>query len=63
MSLEIKIINPLDDDQWDNLIIENNQYSFFHSHAWIKVLREGSGVRPLKYCFIADWNCVAEILW
>jgi len=50
MSLEIKIINPLDDDQWDNLIIESNQYSFFHSHAWIKVLRESYGYTP--YFFI-----------
>ncbi len=48
MSLDIELINPLDDDQWDNLIIETNQYSFFHSHAWIKVLRESYGYTP---CF------------
>ena len=50
MSLEIEIKNPLDDDQWDNLIIETNQYSFFHSHSWIKVLRESYGYTP--YFFI-----------
>ena len=50
MSYEIEIINPLDDDQWDKLIIESNQYSFFHSHAWIKVLRESYGYTP--YFFI-----------
>jgi hypothetical protein len=51
MSLEIKIINPLDYDQWDNLIIESNQYSFFHSYSWIKVLWESYGYKP--YFFIS----------
>ena len=46
MSLKIEIINPLDYDQWDNLIIESNQYSFFHSYEWIKVLRESYGYKP-----------------
>jgi len=50
MSLEIEIINPLDYDQWDKLIIESNQYSFFHSYSWIKVLRESYGYKP--YFFI-----------
>jgi hypothetical protein len=50
MSFEIKIINPLDYDQWDNLLIETNQYSFFHSYAWIKVLWESYGYKP--YFFI-----------
>ncbi len=46
MSLEIENINPLDYDQWDKLIIESNQYSFFHSYEWIKVLRESYGYKP-----------------
>lgn len=50
MPLEIEIINPLDDDQWDKLIIETNQYSFFHSYEWIKVLRESYGYTP--YFFV-----------
>ena len=50
MSYEIENINPLNYDQWDNLIIESNQYSFFYSHAWIKVLRESYGYKP--YFFI-----------
>ena len=50
MPFEIEIINPLDDDQWDDLIIESNQYSFFHSYEWIKVLRESYGYTP--YFFI-----------
>ena len=46
MSLEIENINPLDYDQWDNLILESNLYSFFHSYAWIKVLWESYGYKP-----------------
>jgi hypothetical protein len=46
MSLEIKIINPLDYDQWDNLVIESNQHSIFHSYAWIKVLWETYKYKP-----------------
>ena len=46
MPLEIEIINPLDYDQWDKLITESNQYSFFHSCSWIKVLRESYGYKP-----------------
>jgi len=46
MSLEIENINPLDYDQWDKLILESNQYSFFHSYAWIKVLWESYGYEP-----------------
>ncbi|MBW1748863.1 MAG: peptidoglycan bridge formation glycyltransferase FemA/FemB family protein, partial [Deltaproteobacteria bacterium] len=46
MSLEIEIINPLAYEQWDNLILESNPYSFFHSDAWIKVLWESYGYKP-----------------
>jgi len=48
MTLDIETINPLDHPQWDNLILESNLYSFFHSYAWIKVLRESYGYKP---CF------------
>ena len=46
MSLEIENINPLAHAQWDKLILESNLYSFFHSHAWIKVLWESYGYKP-----------------
>jgi hypothetical protein len=46
MSLDIENINPLDYERWDDLILESNLYSFFHSYAWIKVLRESYGYKP-----------------
>jgi len=46
MPLEIENINPLTHEQWDNLILESNRYSFFHSYAWIKVLWENYGYKP-----------------
>ena len=46
MSLDIENINPLAHEQWDKLILESNQYSFFHSYAWIKVLWESYGYKP-----------------
>ena len=50
MTLDIENINPLAQAQWDNLVLESNLYSFFHSSAWIKVLWESYGYKP--YFFI-----------
>ena len=46
MPLDIENINPLAYEQWDNLILESDLYSFFHSYAWIKVLWESYGYKP-----------------
>ena len=51
---DIKVINPLDQEQWDRSILATDRYSVFHSHALIKVLRESFGYKP--YFFVRGAN-------
>jgi cytidylate kinase len=56
MTLEIENINPLAHAQWDNLILESNLCSFFHSYSWIKVLWEQDiGVRSSFLTEREEW--------
>jgi hypothetical protein len=49
MALKLEIINPLQFDNWDNLVLSNNNYSFFHSSAWARVLLESYHYMPLYF--------------
>ena len=40
MNHNIKIIDPLEINNWDELILDFKDYSFFHSAAWSKVISE-----------------------
>ena len=33
--MDIQIINPVEYEDWDNLILSHPDYSFFHSSAWL----------------------------
>ena len=61
MTLDIENINPLDYAQWDKLILESNLYSFFHSNAWIKVLRESYGYKPLFFILKSKSEGVGDV--
>lgn len=41
-----EFINPLNFPGWDDLVLTANDYSFFHSSAWTRVLCESYGYRP-----------------
>jgi hypothetical protein len=49
MSLELKIINPLLYEKWDEIILTKGMYSFFHSSAWAKVLFESYKYQPIYF--------------
>lgn len=49
MSEEIRIVNPLDNPHWDDLILSNPASSFFHSASWARVLVESYGYKPLYF--------------
>jgi len=57
----MKILNPLEFDDWDNWILETETYSFFHSSGWTRVLYESYGYKPLYFLF-ADKNCPKILL-
>jgi hypothetical protein len=45
--MEIKIVNPLSDPDWDRLVLSHPDYNFFHCAAWAKVLAKTYGHTPL----------------
>jgi len=52
MKLELEILNPLNFTDWDKLVLSTQDYSFFHSSAWAKVLYESYGYKPLYFTLI-----------
>jgi hypothetical protein len=47
--VSLKILNPLDLPNWDELILSLPGYSFFHSSAWARVLSEAYGYTPYYF--------------
>jgi hypothetical protein len=58
MSEEIRIVNPLNNPHWDDLILSHPDCTFFHSSAWARVLVESYGYKPLYFAvFSSDRLC------
>ena len=53
MKIEIDIINPITYNNWDQLVLDTEQYSFFHSSAWAKVLSDSYNYTP-QYLYSAQ---------
>lgn len=47
--MNLQIINPLEYPGWDDLLLSQPQYSFFHSSQWARVLHESYGYTPLYF--------------
>jgi len=58
---KLEIVNPLNYKNWDDLILTSDDYSFFHSSAWAKVLNESYGYEPL-YAIVVDNNKLIFLL-
>jgi lipid II:glycine glycyltransferase (peptidoglycan interpeptide bridge formation enzyme) len=52
MLSDLNIINPLDLQNWDELILQHPDYSFFHSSYWSKVLQDTYNYKP--YYFVIE---------
>jgi len=52
MSINLQIINPIEYRGWDDLLLQNPSYSFFHSSHWAKVLHESYHYKPLYFTLI-----------
>lgn len=42
-----KVLNPLEVADWNDLLLSNHNYSFFHSSFWARTLTETYGYKPL----------------
>jgi hypothetical protein len=59
--MHIQILNPLEIPEWDDLLLTNESYSFFHTAAWAKVLCESYGYKPLYFTVIDNSKLSALI--
>lgn len=56
MDLEIKILNPLNNSQWNEKILDFTNYNFFHSREWCEVLTETYNFTPYYVSIIQENN-------
>lgn len=47
MNLSAEIVNPLEQDDWNELVTSAPGYSFFHSANWAGVLHDSYGYKPV----------------
>ena len=59
--MELNIINPLEYPNWDELLLTNENCSFFHSPSWARVLCESYTYKPLYFTSIANGKLSALI--
>ena len=52
--MQLQIINPLEYPNWDELVLTNDDYSFFHSSSWARVLCESYKYKPLYFTSIEN---------
>ena len=48
----ITIVNPLEYPNWDELLLTNDQSTFFHTSAWARVLHASYKYKPLYFTSI-----------
>ena len=58
---KIEIINPLYYPNWDDLVLSKQDYSFFHSSFWARVLSKSYGYKP---CYFSIFNngCLVALI-
>lgn len=52
--MKVQNINPVECAKWDELLLTNDQCTFFHTSAWAKVLHESYSYKPLYFISICD---------
>jgi hypothetical protein len=60
-AIEVKILDPLCDSNWDRLAISHPDSNFFHSTAWAKVLCKTYGHKPIYFHFSRSGKLVALV--
>ena len=59
--IEIKILNPLQERDWNNLILKFDEYSFFHSKEWARLLVDTYKFRSAYYTVFENGELKAVI--
>ena len=54
MYSNLKVISPLDYPDWDNLLLTNENYSFFQTALWARVLVDTYNYNPYYFVVIED---------
>ena len=51
-SIEVRLVNPLSDPDWDRLVLSHPGFNFFHRTAWARVLHQTYRHKPfyLHFC-------------
>jgi hypothetical protein len=44
--MDVQVVNPLEIKDWDRNVLRMDNYSVFHSDAWIRTLHEAYGFKP-----------------
>ncbi len=57
----MQIINPIEYPNWDELLLTNDNYSFFHTSEWAKVISESYNYKPLYFTVIENNKLTALI--
>jgi hypothetical protein len=52
--MDLRIINPIEFEGWDNMIAPLPGSSFFHTAAWAKVLSESYNYKPTYFTLFCD---------
>lgn len=52
MKDHIEIFDPTDDQKWDERLISNGRYTFFHTAVWARVLSETYHYRPMYFTLL-----------
>jgi len=50
-SIEVRLVDPLSDPDWDRLVLSHPGFNFFHRTGWAKVLCQTYGHKPLYLHF------------
>jgi len=57
----LQILNPSEYPNWDELLLTNGNYSFFHTSGWAKVISESYGYKLLYFTEIENEKLTALI--
>lgn len=52
--MKIEVINPIANKDWDDLLLTNDQSTFFHTSAWARVLTDSYNYKPLYFSVFDD---------
>jgi hypothetical protein len=59
--MNIQLINPINYKGWDEILLTNDQSTFFHTSAWARVLSESYYYKPLYFSIIEEGNLLALV--